>query len=120
MTQAEHTKEPWLYSDIFDSDGGGIVAGDNGIIVGGSIKPNPQRVVDLQRAVVCVNACTGLNPEAIQGAIAALEGIAKGKVSFRGDVEQSTTMFLYIAKLQNIALAALATVKVTTKGGADG
>ena len=96
MTQAEHTPElkpcPWCKAE-----------GEHRLF------HNDEGIDDVFHANACVNACAGLNPEAIQAAIEALEKIIKGEGRFSRDpLEHADSC---IEDMKALAVAALAAVK---------
>ena len=81
MTQASHTPGPWMPDE---SSGICNVTGSHGrsICSTGGYQNNAEDVRNVRaeneanaaRIVACVNACEGINPEAVPDMLAALEG----------------------------------------------
>ncbi len=74
MSDAKHTPEPWFYG------------GEDGTH---QYVPDPTNhdqawayfivpVEDYRRAIPCVNACAGINPEAVPGLLAACKALSDG------------------------------------------
>lgn len=70
---SEHTKEPWAVAP--SNDGGQHIGNVDGMVV---IYQNRK---NMDRIVACVNACAGINPEAVPEMLEALRGILDGIVA---------------------------------------
>ena len=71
--KTEHTPEPW-YSKLSAGDHQGLVISETD---GQSIAVTYQGEADAARIVSCVNACAGLNPEAVPLLLDALKAAKK-------------------------------------------
>jgi len=72
-TETTHTPEPWYDSSTGNHQGLVLSEGD-----GQSVAVTYQGPADAARIVACVNACKGLNPEAVPEMLAALESFTRG------------------------------------------
>ena len=107
MTQAEHTKEPWSVDPISTWS----IRGDGHKVVTCASNEDGDALDNANAAhvVLCVNACAGLNPEAIPAAIEALEKIKEGDGRFNRDpLEHASNC---IEDMKALAVHALAAVK---------
>lgn len=106
MADKEYTKTPWEYEPdniaYHDKNREGCFAGN---IVGGAVRLNLCVMIsdwlngeaNAQRIVDCVNACEGINPEAIPDMVEALKDIVEqaGKTKFAlgADLADSINVF---------------------------
>lgn len=93
-----HTKEPWLSSDLV-SDGGDYMGSEITSVIGDSMRiadtlgsDNNTSVdrVNACRIVACVNACAGMNPDALPKLI----DVAERMSLFLGSVHQNPALFI--------------------------
>jgi len=104
--QAKHTPGPWaIYTPIL---GGLEIRAPHVLIArfdGGETVPPEEGAANARRAVACVNACAGINPEAVPAMLAALEDIAgRGPVPGYGS---AGALLVRLAGIQSMARAAL-------------
>ena len=122
MTQAEHTKAPeWTLCRYYNAPEGldvrEVKIGDKVVAV---MTGDPDSDVAQSRAlqlVKSVNACRGLNPEAIQALVKAL-GAGHRALAYHGPCENNNCSECKIA--WNLIVAALAAVKEVRPDANDG
>ena len=73
MSESKHTPEPW------PTDMRGIVFA-NGALACGYVARNSEPYHNSNRAVACVNACAGINPEAVPDLLEALKSAVAAPV----------------------------------------
>ena len=113
MTQAEHTQELYdrkLFGQELSRDDVWLIV-MRGIIAGITDSTTDQfsdtEKANFDRVVLCVNACRGLNPEAIQAAIEACKNLQEFSTSVEAQLPQDRVGYCDSWDKFNVAYAAV-------------
>ena len=98
---SKHTPEPWYFH--------------KGMVVYGHEEIDIRDEANAQRAIACVNACAGINPDAVPDAVAALRAceIALGDKRIGTYNMDSPDWYEKVWEARDAARAALAKLKAT-------
>lgn len=102
--RTKHTPEPW----VFTADGGTHREENDGITEDTFYQVPPE---DYARAVACVNACTGINPEAVPNLLAALIAILGWRET---DLPEGDRAVRAIEFIEQVVRAAIAKTEVSS------
>lgn len=108
--ETKHTPGPWHQKHtvgIFDGFGREILWID----VRGALGDIDTREANAARIVACVNACEGINPEAVKDLLEALEAIKKEAADLGDGAPDAPYLAKEMLNIEGIAKAAIAKAK---------
>ncbi len=94
-TRAQHTPEPWLASGALRSDGAWVISAEPGYAIDQiAVVQTDDRIgstdANAARIVACVNACAGIDPEAVPALLAAARTVQRCSVAEYNDAGYRT------------------------------